>query len=104
MVNSFKNENDIKFENVYLHYKYLYQPKCICLGKPLKPMRIIQIIKFTASENIRHPSVAKTSSIFIFDDVTCHNHNIIRQYFRTGQQNQIDSFTDVKLMQNFQTI
>lgn len=92
MINLIEHENGLKFENVYVYSKSLYQPKYIYLEKLLKPIKGMGYYAFNASENILHPSEAKQNSIFIFDDVACDNQDVIREYFSMGRHNHIDSF------------
>lgn len=92
MINLIEHENGIKFENVYVYSKSLYQQKYVYLEKLLKPMKHIKYYPFSASENIMHPSEARPNSIFIFDDVSCENQQVIREFFSMGRHNKIDSF------------
>lgn len=92
MINLIEHENGLKFENVYVYSKSLYQPKYQYLEKLLKPIKGIGYFAFSASENILHPSEAKKNSLFIFDDVSCNKQDVIREYFSMGRHNHIDSF------------
>lgn len=92
MINLIEHENGLKFENIYVYSKSLYQPKYIYLEKLLKPIAGVGYYPFSASENILQPSDAKPNSIFIFDDVACDNQDVIREYFSMGRHNHIDSF------------
>lgn len=92
MISLIEHENGLKFENIYVYSRSLYQPKYLYLGELLKPIKGINYYTFSASENIVHPSDAKPNSIFIFDDVACDNQNVIREYFSMGRHNHIDSF------------
>lgn len=92
MINLIEHENGLKFENVYVYSKSLYQPKYQYLEKLLKPIKGIGYFPFSASENILHPSEAKQNSLFIFDDVACDKQDVIREYFSMGRHNNIDSF------------
>lgn len=92
MINLIEHENGLKFENVYVYSKSLYQPKYVYLEKLLRPIKGIGFYSFNASDNILQPSEAKPNSIFIFDDVACDNQDVIREYFSMGRHNHIDSF------------
>lgn len=92
MINLIEHEHGLKFENVYVYSKSLYQPKYKYLEKLLHSIRGIGYYAFSASDDILQPSVAKPNSIFIFDDVACGNQNVIREYFSMGRHNNIDCF------------
>lgn len=92
MISLIEHENGLKFENVYVYSRSLYQPKYLYLSELLTPIKGINYYAFSASESIVHPSDAKPNSIFIFDDVACDNQDIIREYFSMGRHNNIDSF------------
>lgn len=92
MINLIEHEQGLKFENVYIYSKSLYQPKYVYLEKLLKPIKGIRFFAFNESENILHPSDARPNSIFIFDDVCCSNQQVIKEYFSMGRHNNIDSF------------
>lgn len=92
MINLIEHENGLRFENIYVYSKSLFQPKYIYLEKLLRPIKEIGYYSFSASADILHPSEAKQNSIFIFDDVACDNQDVIREYFSMGRHNHIDSF------------
>lgn len=92
MISLLEHENGLKFENVYIFSKSLYQPKYLYLEKLLKPIKDIGYFSFNNSENILDPSEAKSNSVFIFDDVACDNQEKIREYFSMGRHNHIDCF------------
>lgn len=92
MISLIEHENGLKFENVYVYSRSLYQPKYLYLSELLKPIKGIEYYAFSASENIVHPSEAKPNSIFVFDDVACDNQDVIREYFSMGRHKNIDSF------------
>lgn len=92
MISLIEHENGLKFKNVYVYSRSLYQPKYLYLKDLLKPIKGINYYTFSDSENIVHPSEAKPNSIFIFDDVACDNQQVIREYFSMGRHQHIDSF------------
>lgn len=92
MVNLLEHPHGLKFENVYVYSKSLIQPKYKYLELLLKPIKGIGYYTFSASENIMHPSEVKPNSIFIFDDVSCENQNVIREYFSMGRHSGVESF------------
>lgn len=92
MISLIEHENGLKFENIYVYSKSLYQPKYLYLEKLLKPLKGIGYYAFNSSEDILEPAEAKQNSVFIFDDVACNNQDIIREYFSMGRHNHIDCF------------
>lgn len=92
MISLLEHENGLKFENVYVYSRSLYQDKYQYLIELFKPIKGVNYYPFNASENIVHPSEAKPNSVFIFDDIACDNQDVIRQYFSMGRHNGIDSF------------
>lgn len=92
MISLIEHENGLKFENVYIYSRSLGQAKYKYLEQLLKPIKGIGYYTFNAGDNIMHPTEAKPNSIFIFDDVSCDNQDVIREYFSMGRHNNIDSF------------
>lgn len=92
MLNLLESENGLRFENVYIFSKSLYQPMYKYLKILLKPIKGINYYEYTDSESIMSPSEAKKNSIFIFDDVACDPQSVIREFFSMGRHNFIDSF------------
>ena len=84
------NENGLRFENVYVYSKSLYQPKYRMLEKVLSG--IVNYYPYKENDEILEPSEASANSIFIFDDVACHEQNKIREFFSMGRHKAIDSF------------
>lgn len=84
--------NGLKFENVYVWSKSLYQPKYKLLSDILK--LVPQVKYFPCSENasIVEPAKARKNSIFIFDDVICEHQKQIQAYFSMGRHSCVDSF------------
>lgn len=92
MLSLIEHENGLKFENIYVYSKSLYQPKYLYLEKLLKPIQGIGYYTFNSGEDIMDPSKIKQNSIFIFDDIACQNQEKIREYFSMGRHNNIDCF------------
>jgi GTPase SAR1 family protein len=92
MISLLQNINGLRFENVYIYSKSLYQPKYEYLRNMLNPITGLGFYQYDTCEKIMHPSEAKKNSVFIFDDVACSNQSVIRDYFSMGRHNSIDSF------------
>lgn len=85
-------ENGLKFHNIYVYSKSLYQPKYQFLEKVIDNVKGVRYFKYSENDNIVDPSEALENSIFIFDDVSCNSQEKIRSYFSMGRHRAIDSF------------
>lgn len=86
------HENGLRYKNVYLYSKTLFQPKYVFLEKVFKNVSEISFTKYRDNEEIISPNHAAFNSIIIFDDVACENQNNIRDYFAMGRHKNIDCF------------
>lgn len=84
------DSNAVRFENVYVFSKSLYQPKYKFLAKVLP--REIGYFAFDDNSKVIHPSDARSNSVMIFDDIACEKHDNIRNYFTMGRHKNIDTF------------
>lgn len=87
-----EHPNGIRFENVYVYSKSLYQPKYEYLATLLKPLKEIGYFPYSDSETIIPPAQAKENSVFIFDDVQSEKQAVIRDYFSMGRHKLVDCF------------
>lgn len=92
MISLIESPNGLKFENIYLYSKSLFQPKYDYLRKLITPIKGMGYYTFSNNEDVIPPEKAKQNSIMIFDDVACENQNNIRSYFCMGRHKDIDSF------------
>jgi hypothetical protein len=83
--------NGLHFNNIYVFSKSLKQPKYQLLEKVLSEVKEVSYFQFNANDNIMEPNQAKPYSVFVFDDVACENHTIMKAYFAMGRHNNIDS-------------
>lgn len=86
------HENGLRFRNVYVYSKTLYQPKYVYLETVLKKIPGITYAKYKDNEEVLSPDDAKHDSIIIFDDVACEKQSNIRDYFAMGRHKYIDCF------------
>lgn len=84
------DRNGLRFENIYVFSKSLYQPKYQFLKKVLP--KEIGYFPYDDNSVVTHPSDAKPNSVMIFDDICCEKHDNIRSYFTMGRHNNIDTF------------
>lgn len=89
--NLITNPKGLRFSNLYIFSKSLHQPKYQLLDKILSNVPAVDFYKYNASDHIMQPNNAKPYSVFIFDDVSCENHDTVRNYFSMGRHNNIDS-------------
>lgn len=92
MVSLIESPNGLKFENIYLYSKSLYQPKYEYLRQLITPIKGMGYFTFNNNEKVISSDMAKPNSIMIFDDVACEKQNNMRDYFTMGRHKNIDSF------------
>lgn len=92
MISLLVNPNGLRFANVYLYSKSLFQPKYEYLRNILTPIKGLGFYAYDSNVSIMEPSEAKPDSVFIFDDVVCEKQDIIRSYFSMGRHNNVDCF------------
>lgn len=86
------HENGLKFQNLYIYSKTLYQPKYLFLEKVFQLVPQINFAKYHENEEVISPHKAAPNSVIIFDDIACENQNNVRDYFAMGRHKNIDCF------------
>lgn len=84
--------NGLKFENIYLYSKSLYQPKYKFLKDLLQPIENVNYFEFNDREEVVNVDQALPNSIMIFDDVACEKQDNMKAYFCMGRHKLVDSF------------
>lgn len=94
IISLLEDPNGLRFENVYVYSKSLYQPKYMYLQQVLEGLKYIGMgyHPFSDNEAVMEPEKAKPFSVMIFDDVACEKQDNMRAYFSMGRHNKIDSF------------
>lgn len=92
MIGLLLHENGLRFRNVYLYSKTLFQPKYLFLEKVFKKVPSIYFTKFRENDEVLTLHKAAPNSVIIFDDVACENQSNIRDYFAMGRHKHIDCF------------
>lgn len=92
MVGLLLHENGLRYNNLYIYSKSLYQPKYIFLDNVIKSVPCVSLHKYQENDEVISPNEAKPNSIIIFDDVACENQSNIRDYFAMGRHKNIDCF------------
>lgn len=93
MLNLLYSPEGLRFENLYLFSRTLYQPQYAQLTDVMAPLLDeIGFFKYETSDEVPLPSQTKPNSIMIFDDVACDKQDRIRMFFSMGRHSQTDSF------------
>lgn len=87
-----ESPNGLRFENVYVYAKSLFQPKYVYLKKLLESIKGIGCFMFSPNDSVIPLENVKPNSIFIFDDVICDKQDNIREYFCMGRHKNVDCF------------
>lgn len=86
------NPNGLKFENLYVYSKSLYQPKYVYLSDIMKTVPEICYETFSNTAEVLPPESVKENSVFIFDDVICDKQENMKNYFSMGRHKSVDCF------------
>lgn len=92
MLHLLTSPNGLKFENLYVYSKSLYQPKYIYLAEIMKSIPEINYETFTNTNEVMPPQDARENSVFIFDDVICDKQENMMNYFSMGRHKSVDCF------------
>lgn len=92
IISLIENLNGLRFENVYIYSRSLYQPKYVYLKQLLSQIKGIGFYSFSSNEVVIPPEQVKPNSVFIFDDVQCDKQNNIQSYFCMGRHKDVDCF------------
>lgn len=93
MLSLIEHPNGLRFENIYVFSKSLYQSKYQYLENLLRPIKGMSYFSFSCLENnIPAPNKVRHNSLFIFDDVACDKQNLMREYFSMGRHSNVDCF------------
>lgn len=92
MISMLESPNGLRFENVYVYSKSLYQPKYQYLEKVLSSVEDLGYFPFAENACVVPPAEALPNSVFVFDDVACDEQNVMREYFAMGRHSHVDCF------------
>lgn len=92
IISLLESPNGLRFENVYIFSKSLYQPKYQYLKKVLRSIKGLGMFTFSDNKSVIPPELARPNSIFVFDDVICDKQDNIKAYFCMGRHKAIDCF------------
>lgn len=91
----------LRYLQIYICSKSLYQEKYAYLRHLLQPITEIGYYEFDDVNKITPPSEVKEFSTIIFDDIACDIQSPIKQYFSFGRHKKVDCFY---LSQTYSTI
>lgn len=92
LLSMLEHPNGLRFENIYLYSKSLYQPKYDYLRILVQPLKEIGYFEFKDGEDIVPPDQILHNSVIIFDDVASCDQSIIKSYFCFGRHKNTDCF------------
>lgn len=92
LISLLEHPNGLRFENVYVYSKSLYQPKYEYLRVLFEPLKEIGYYEYESGDEIIPPKEIKPNSVVIFDDIVCCNQSIMRDYFCFGRHKNTDCF------------
>lgn len=92
IISLLESPNGLRFENVYVYAKSLFQPKYVYLKQMLSTIKGLGCYMFSSNDNVIPLEDVKPNSIFIFDDVICGKQDNIRNYFCMGRHKNVDCF------------
>lgn len=92
IINLLEDPNGLRFENVYVYSKSLFQPKYMYLKKVLTGVKGMGCYFYSSNDDVIPIGDVKPNSVFIFDDVICDKQDNMRAYFCMGRHKGVDSF------------
>jgi hypothetical protein len=92
MVSLLFHRNGVRFQNCHIYCKTLHQPKYRFVERVLRDMKGVTLEMFDRGEKVLPPEAIPADSVVIFDDVSCENQNIVRDYFARGRHYGMDAF------------
>lgn len=92
MISLIEDRNGLRFKNLYIYSKSLYQPKYEYLRALMQPLKQIGFYESDNAENIIDPKEIESNSLIIFDDIVCCDQNIVKDYFCFGRHKNTDCF------------
>ena len=85
-------EHGLRFKNIYVYSKSLYQNSYDFLRTLLKSIKEINYFETDNEADIVQPNQIKPYSIIVFDDVVCTNQSIMRDFYCFSRHLNTDCF------------
>jgi hypothetical protein len=92
MLGLLTSASGLRFENLYVYSKSLYQPKYRFLDRLMSSVPEIGYFPHSEADTICTPQDVAPNSIVLFDDVACDKQDVMKAYFSMGRHKNADSF------------
>jgi len=92
VINLLTQANGLKFENIYVYSKTLFQPKYVLLKEIMKCLPEIQYFAIEHEADLISPKDALANSVMIYDDVLVGCQKNQREFFCMSRHKNIDVF------------
>lgn len=93
MLSLLQHPNGLRFHNLYVYAKSLYQPKYEYLRMLMKSLPQIGYFEFNNVDDVIEPADIRPNSVIIFDDIQCANSNdLVKSYYAFGRHKNTDVF------------
>ena len=92
IINLLESPNGLRFENIYIYSRSLFQPKYLYLKEIVSGIKGMGFYLFSSSDEVIPIEDVKPNSVFIFDDVICDKQHNMRAYFCMGRHKGVDLF------------
>ena len=92
MISLLTSEHGLRFKNIYVYSKSLYQNSYDFLRTLLKSIKEINYFETDNEADIVQPNQIKPYSIIVFDDVVCTNQSIMRDFYCFSRHLNTDCF------------
>ena len=86
------HSNGLRFENLYVYSKSLYQPKYKYLENLLEDVEGVNYNPCSEHESVVPADDVLPNTVFVFDDDACEKQNNMRAYFCMGRHKNVDCF------------
>lgn len=86
------SKNGLRFKNLYLYSKTLFQKKYKFLENVIKGIKGMDFQTFNNNEEIFDPDDIECDSVLIMDDVSLENQDILRKYFTICRHKKVHLF------------
>lgn len=92
MISLLEHPNGLKYENIYVFSKSLFQEKYVNLKKTISKIKGMKFFSYSNSDDVIDPSLALPNSIMIFDDIATAKQGPVRSFFCMGRHRSVESF------------
>jgi hypothetical protein len=86
------NREGVRFENIFVFSRSLFQPKYKYLERVIGGMDGVGYFAFSCNDDLLPLEDVPENSVVIFDDVVCEKQDNIARYFSMGRHKNVDIF------------